>query len=53
MKGNTSDWFGSLTTRERKDLVCLFFGLDLSKHRYFGLFQAFLRVLDDEYHSLK
>lgn len=42
-----------MTSRDRKDLVCLLYGLDLSEHRYYSLFRAFLRVLDDEYHALK
>lgn len=55
MKQTTSDWFGSLTSRERKDLVSLLFGLTghLKGHPWRRLFETFLRVLDDEYHALK
>jgi len=51
----TSRWFVSLTSRERKDLVCLLFEVSrlLDGHRYSHLFLEFLRHLDDEYHSLK
>lgn len=51
----TSEWFKSLTQRERKNIVCMLFELlkQMEDHRHFVLFDALLRTLDDEYHSLK
>lgn len=55
MKGNTSDWFSTLTLRSMKDLVCLLFGLDdeAKKFRHHELFVELRQHLDDEYHGHK
>ncbi len=51
----TSRWFASLTSRERKALVCLLFEVTrlIQNHSNYRLFREFLGRLDDEYHSLK
>lgn len=50
-----TSWFRSLNQRERKDLVCLLFGVrgELESHQGYRLFLEFLRILDGEYHRLK
>ena len=55
MNSNTSHWFEGLSTRERKDLVCLLFGMrsDLEGHRHYMLFLELIHRLDAEYHGLK
>lgn len=53
--GQTSKWFRSLTSAERKDLVCMLFEVrrEYEGHVKYPLFLELLRTLDDEYHSLK
>jgi len=51
----TSEWFQQLTQRERKDVVCVLFGIreQMKDNRHFHLFDKLLNTMDDEYHSLK
>ena len=53
--GGTSKWFRSLTSTERKKLVCLLFEVrrEYEEHVAYPLFLRLLRAMDDEYHSLK
>lgn len=58
MKNPTSEWFQSLSQKERKDLVSTLYGVRDKVQRQastecFQLFDRFLSVLDDEYHALK
>jgi len=53
MKGNTSEWLGSLSQRALKDLVNLLFGIDPPYGQGYELFVELRRKVDDEYHSLK
>jgi len=55
MNPTTSEWFASLAPKERKGLVCLLFGIrgELELRPRYPLFLEFIRVLDNEYHSLK
>lgn len=56
MKGRTlSDWFGGLTLRSMKDLVCLLFDIEpkVREHQHYPLFLELMRHLDDEYHAHK
>jgi hypothetical protein len=53
----TSKWFETLTQRERKQIVCMLFDLkslaQVQRYAQFSLFLDLVRMLDDEYHSLK